>query len=94
MAVTDGYPYFQVQLILYRAVPRIFLSAGANSTNPHRDLPYTDRVSSQTLCQKKKISFPGGGNCPPSPPMYGPVIGKRLRLSPLIKPILSDTGKN
>ena len=39
-----------------RAVPRIFClrgqtpSAGANSTNLHRDLPYTDRVSSQTLC--------------------------------------------
>ena len=38
-----------------RAVPRIFClrgqtpSAGANSTNLYRDLPYTDRVSSQTL---------------------------------------------
>ena len=41
-------------LIGYRAVPRIFClpgqtpSAGAHSTNLHRDL--TDRVSSQTLC--------------------------------------------
>ena len=33
-----------------RAVPRVFLSSEANSTNLHRDLPYTDRVSSQTLC--------------------------------------------
>ena len=27
-----------------------FFVCGGNSTNLHRDLPYTDRVSSQTLC--------------------------------------------
>ena len=64
-----------------RAVPSILclrgqtLSVGANSANLHRDLPYTDRVSSQTLCEKKEIGFPGGGNCPepaPRPPPPAP----------------------
>ena len=77
MAVTDGYPYFQVQLILYRAVTRIFLSAGANSTNPHRDLPYTDRVSSQTLCQKKKNKFSWRWQLPPLAPYVRPCYRKK-----------------
>ena len=33
-----------------RAVPRIFLSVGANSAHLHRGLPYTDRASSWTFC--------------------------------------------
>ena len=44
-----------------------FLSGGANSTNLHRDLPYTDRVSSQTLCQKKKLVFLAGATASPAP---------------------------
>ena len=69
--------------LVCRAVPRIFClwgqtpSAGANFTNLHRDLPYTDRVSSQTRTMlEKKKSFPGGGNCPPTlpPAMYGPIL--------------------
>ena len=66
-----------------------FLSAGANSTNLHRDLPYTDRVSSQTLCQKKKLVFLAGATAPPPTPcppaMYGPeIVGQEEMIFPFI----------
>ena len=56
-------------LIHWKGRTQDFLSAGANSANLHRDLPYTDRVSSQTLCQKKKLVFLGGSTVPPCPPL-------------------------
>ena len=49
------------------------MSAGANSTNLLRDLPYTDRVSGQTLA---------GATAPlPPPAMYGPADGKHKKAS-------------
>ena len=54
-------------LIHWKGLTQDFLSAGANSANLHRDLPYTDRVSSQTLCQKKKVFLAGPPPCPPAP---------------------------
>ena len=65
---------------LYRAVPRIFCL--------RRQTPQTftgiSRIQTGFLVEhyrlEKKISFPGGDNCPPAPPppaMYGPAVVNR-----------------
>ena len=69
-------------LIHWQGRTQDFLSAGANSTNLHRDLPYTDRVSSQTLCQKKKKVFLAGATTHPSvPPLCTALTGIHVRSS-------------